>query len=213
MSDSVLPKFSLDQVKMSDKIVMVGGPSSDKTAMGIRLLTKKMKYGVTEGIVAADTKKKVSRYTRALAEVCPDNQVTIATRIHRPSLLNFVKEAKKEGTSKRFLLVDSVLLKETNLTILNSVFDEGLNLMVVMLVNSVFDVPERFRDKFNYVMVDKYPQGRLNHVASLLKGSSKHMLKIADLVAAHQDKHLVVFDNTKKVEDLEKDKKIMLGQR
>lgn len=212
MSNSVLPKFSLDQIKMSDNVVMVGGPASDKTALGIQLLTKKMKYGVKEGWVAAGSKNQVTQYKNALSKVNSDHQVVVGSRIHRETLLKFINEAveKKGNCPKRFVLIDSLVLKETNLPLLEQIIDKGLNILLVFLANSTYDVPALFRHKFNYVLVDKYPVGRAPHLADLLKNSAAHKLKMTELVKNYQNHGILVLDNHEKVKDLEKENKVML---
>jgi hypothetical protein len=210
-NNSVLPKFSWDNVKMSDKLVLIGGPTDNKSQSVVSLLQKKMKFGVSEGLISVDSPVFRQRYADGLHEVNPDHKVEIGSKIKKTTLLRFIEEVKTENIKpKRFIVVDSVFLKDKSVEdLLNSIFDDNLSILFVMVANSVYDIPECFRHKFDYVLIDQYPTKRLFHLAALVKDSPSHKLKMNDLLDHHMGDGFVVIDNQEKVNDLGKANKIM----
>lgn len=212
-NNSVLPKFGWDNVKMTDKLLLIGGPTGNKSLSVAELLQKKMKFGVSEGLIAVDYPKLRQGYVNSLHEVNPDHKVEIHSKLNKVSLQHFIDEAKSEDITikpKRFVVVDSIFLKDKAVEdLLNIIFDEKLSIMFVMVANSVYDVPESFRHKFDYVLVDQYPTKRLDHLSTLVKDSASHKLKMKDIVGQHMGDGYVVINNQEKVNDLGKEGKIM----
>jgi hypothetical protein len=212
MSDNfVLPKFGWDNVKMSDKLLLIGGPTGNKSHSVGELLQKKMKFGVSEGLIAVDTPKLRHGYVNSLHEANPDHKVEIHSKLNKVSLQRFIDEARTEDIKpKRFVVVDSIFLKDKTVEdLINIIFDEKLSILFVMVANSVYDVPESFRHKFDYVLVDQYPAKRLDHLSSLVKDSASHKLKMKDVVGQYMGDGYVVINNQEKVNDLGKEGKIM----
>lgn len=210
-NNSVLPKFGWDNVKMSDKLILIGGPTENKSHSVVELLQKKMKFGVSEGLIAVDYPKLLHGYVNGLHEVNPDHKVEIQAKLNKNSLQRFIDEARTADIKpKRFIVIDSIFLKDKEIEgLINSVFDEKLSILFVFIANSVYDVPESFRHKFDYILVDQYPAKRLDHLATLVKDSASHKLKMKDLIGQYMGDGYVVIDNQEKVKDLGKDSKIM----